>query len=84
MAEFAASGLTRREFCERRGVAMGTLDVYRRREARRDSPRLLPVEVVGSGHEPIGMRDGHGRRIEIGPGFDPETLLRLLETLEAR
>ncbi|MGH9477495.1 MAG: hypothetical protein ACRD1C_14415 [Terriglobales bacterium] len=45
----------------------------------------MPVEVIGvAGREPIALHGGGGRRIEIGPGFDAATLLRLLETLEAR
>jgi hypothetical protein len=31
VAEFEASGLMRQEFCRQRGLAIGTLDKYRRR-----------------------------------------------------
>ena len=46
------SELTHKEFAERQGVSLSSLQFWMyklRREARRDSlPTLLPVEVVGS------------------------------------
>jgi hypothetical protein len=95
VAEFEASGLKREAFCQRRGVAVGTLDKYRQRvgSLRRSSGgRLLPVELVSS-----TVRDAHsdtgrdsalvvelrsGRRIEVCRGFDAETLERLLTVLD--
>jgi hypothetical protein len=56
------------------------------------STGFVPVrlrEIVGaSAPEPSGRRAievvlGEGRRIAVGPGFDPETLRRVVAALEA-
>ena len=54
--EFAASGLRRREFCLQHGIAVGTLDYWRKRRQEREGQnldtgrkvrdRLVAVEVV--------------------------------------
>lgn len=54
--EFTASGLRRREFCLQHGIAVGTLDYWRKRRqererqnvdsGRRVSDRLVAVEVA--------------------------------------
>ena len=51
VAEFEASGLMRAAFCHARGLAVGTLDKYRRRVQSKPQSRagaLLPVEVFSS------------------------------------
>jgi hypothetical protein len=95
VAEFEASGLKREAFCEQRGLAVGTLDKYRRRvhKGQQSSNRsMLPVEVVWStGQNPnkdagrqgvlvVELRGG--RRIEVCRGFDAGTLERLLAVLD--
>ncbi len=95
VAEFEASGLKREAFCQQRGLAVGTLDKYRRRAqaGRRSSGGpMLPVEVVWStAQNPTSDagRDGvlvvelrSGRRIEVRRGFDAGTLDRLLTVLD--
>ena len=95
VAEFESSGLMRQEFCRQRGLAIGTLDKYRRRVHKGQQSRnrsMLPVEVVWSnGQNPTrdAGRDGvlvvelrSGRRIEVGHGFDAGTLERLLTVLD--
>jgi hypothetical protein len=95
VAEFEASGLLREAFCQQRGLAVGTLDKYRRRVHDRQQSNngsMLPVEVVWStGQNPNGDagRDGvlvvelrGGRRIEVRRGFDAGTLERLLTLLD--
>jgi hypothetical protein len=95
VAEFEASGLMREAFCQQRGLAVGTLDKYRRRVhkgKRSSNGSMLPVEVVwSSGQDPnrdVG-RDSvlvvelrGGRRIEVRRGFDAGTLERLLTVLD--
>jgi hypothetical protein len=95
VAEFEASGLLREAFCQQRGLAVGTLDKYRRRVHDRQQSNngsMLPVEVVWSnGQNPNGDA-GHdgvlvvelrgGRRIEVRRGFDAGTLERLLTVLD--
>jgi hypothetical protein len=46
--EFAASGLSRREFCERGGLKVSTLDAYRKRLRQRDgADRWVAVDIAG-------------------------------------
>ena len=93
VAEYEASGLTRDVFCQQRDLSVVTLDKYRRRVqkwARSGSGPMVPVEVVlstgsncaarGSGVLVVESRSG--RRIEVGRGFDAETLERLLTILD--
>jgi len=94
VAEFEASGLMRAAFCRHRGLAVGTLDKYRRRvqsKPQSGAGTLLPVEVLSSpsGHAESESHDGvltvelrSGRRIEVRRGFDAQTLERLLAVLD--
>lgn len=92
VAEYEASGLTREAFCQERGLAVGTLDKYRRR-AHQSQPSgggpMVPVEVVWSGRNGdqsresvlvVEVRSGH--RIEVRRGFDGGTLEQLLRILD--
>ena len=93
VAEHEASGLTRDVFCQQRGLSVVTLDKYRRRVqkwAQSGAGPMLPVEVVlptGSNCAARGccvlvVESRNGRRIEVGRGFDAETLERLLTILD--
>jgi hypothetical protein len=94
VAEFEASGLMRAAFCQHRGLAVGTLDKYRRRvrsKPQSGAGTLLPVEVISSPsrHANSESQDGvltvelrSGRRIEVYRGFDAQTLERLLAVLD--
>ncbi len=94
VAEHEASGLTRDVFCQQRGLSVVTLDKYRRRVqkwARSGAGPMLPVEVVLSttgsncaarGYGVLVVESRNGRRIEVGRGFDLETLERLLTILD--
>src|SRR5271156_77678 len=93
VAEHEASGLTRDVFCQQRGLSVVTLDKYRRRVqkwARSGAGPMLPVEVVLStgsncaarGYGVLVVESRSGRRIEVGRGFDGETLERLLTILD--
>jgi hypothetical protein len=88
-AEYEASGLNRREFCEQNNVALNTLTRYvtryRRQKAdKREPQRWLAVEL------PEQRRDSSelsvvlpgGRRIEVKRGFDVGTLRELMTVLE--
>ncbi len=90
-AEFEASGLTQREFCERRGVAVNTLVRYvkRYRQQRAETagtPRWVAVEIAESGpgtiRSGLWVELGGGRRIEVGRRFDEATLRQLVAALE--
>jgi len=94
VGEFEASGLMRAAFCQERGLAVGTLDKYRRRvqsKPQSGAGTLLPVEVVSSPSRhanseihgsvlTVELRSG--RRIEVYRGFDAQTLERLLAVLD--
>jgi hypothetical protein len=91
--EFEASGLRRQVFCASRGLSVAALDKYRRQvaaatqEAASSEGRLLAVEVMpGNSASKVStalcVELANGRRIEVGSGFDGETLKRLLSVLE--
>lgn len=79
--EFQNSGLTRREFCQRHGIAVTTFDYWRR--MRKSEPRLVRVAV----QEPRAdagfvLMLANGRRIESSWSFraaDLEKLIRVVE-----
>ena len=95
VAEFEASGLMLADFCQQRGLAVGTLDKYRQRVhggQRLEGRSFVPVEVVPSAGQDVHRvagRDGvlfvelrSGHRIEVRRGFDADTLERLLTVLD--
>ncbi len=87
---FERSGLSRREFCEQSGIAMPTLDWYRRRvRARRNSPNLVPVKLVkisktaappavGGAGDGFALVLSNGCRIESGWNFSDAAMSRLI------
>jgi hypothetical protein len=96
VAEYEASGLTRDGFCQQRGLPVAVLDKYRRRvqkwAAGSSAGPMLAVEVVSSpgkssrraarGDGGLVVESRSGRCIEVGRGFDAETLERLLTILD--
>jgi len=94
VTEYEASGLGRRIFCQQKGLSLSTLARYQRRQeqtARKatEGKRWLAVEVSGSTGSTGGERASGlavvlpgGRRIEVGRGFDADTLRRLLALVE--
>jgi hypothetical protein len=94
--EFEKSGLRRKAFCQRHGIAVQTLDYYRRqRRGKQDAGTgsIVPVELL----EPVmaspdtSVRCGAslavvlagGRRIEVAEGFDAGLLKKLIAALES-
>jgi transposase-like protein len=65
VAEYERSGLTRRGFSERTGIAVSTLDYWRREVRQGKQARIVPVKVESRGPEaaacaPVGFRlDGY-------------------------
>ena len=92
LCEYEASGLSREEFCQRKGLSLATLGRYRKRQAdgkATPGSRWLAVEVSDGGAVPpreansgLVVAVGSGRRIEVGRGFDTQTLIQLLGALE--
>jgi hypothetical protein len=81
---FAKSGLTRREYCAKQGVAMTTLD-YWRRTHRKEKPTLVPVAIEEGHHPPAGFALvlANGRRIESSWSFAQADLEKLIRAAEA-
>ncbi len=80
---FEASGKPRQEFCRAIGLAPTTLDGWRQRA--RESQRLVPLEVKPGGWgggAGVAIELANGRRIEVRPGFDAETLAQVLAVAE--
>ena len=94
--EYEASGLTQREFAERRGMTLSTLQswVYRRGRQQRASPaqpvRILPVQVMTATAPVAGMGEslevllGSGERVRFVAGTDVEYVARLVAALERK
>ena len=94
VAEYEASGLGRTAFCQQRGLSLSTLARYRRRQewttgGAAEGKHWLAVEVSGSaavaggeGASGLAVVLPGGRRIEVGRGFDGDTLQRLLTVME--
>jgi hypothetical protein len=90
VAEFEASGLNQRQFCESRGLCLATLSRYRKRFRETgggaSGDRWVAVEVSCSGagraHSGLSVVLGRGRKIEVGRGFDEATLVELMSVLE--
>lgn len=77
------SGTTRSEYCRRVGIAVGTLDNYRRRQSQ--GRRLVRVSLERAAAAGIGFTLvlGNGRRIESGWKFGDAELARLIRVAEA-
>jgi len=80
---FTKSGMTRREYCAKHGIAVTTLD-YWRRAHRKQKARLVKIEV-----EPAPRLAGfalvlvNGRRIESSWSFVEADLEKLIRVAEA-
>jgi hypothetical protein len=90
LADCRRSGLSLAEYCQRRKIAYERLRRWRgklERSRREPGLALAPVQVVAapprtsSGHMELRLEDG--RRVRLGPDFDPEALSRLLRVLGA-
>ena len=88
VSEYEASGLSRKAFCARRGLAVATLDKYRIRVRQAAAaPRLLAVDVRPAvdgkaATSLLALVLGNGRRIEIGDRIDASLLAELIGIAE--
>lgn len=85
LEEWEASGLTRRAFCQKRGIAVTTFDYWRREHAGR--PRMVKVEVAAPevAAASFTLLLANGRRIECwsaSAGQADEGLARLIRIAE--
>jgi hypothetical protein len=95
VAEYGRSGITEKEFCLSRGLALSTLQRYLHNGLRKQKApaksRLVAVEVACGGGLPepeagcgLALVWGEGCKLEVHRGFDEATLERLLNVLERR
>jgi hypothetical protein len=87
VAEFAASGLTRREFCERSDVSLNTLNRYMRRYGHAKAEKaqqLIRIDVARAAgfRAEVTVVLEHGRKVEVAKGFDAMTLEQAVRVLE--
>jgi transposase-like protein len=80
---FAKSGMTRREYCAKKGIGMSTLD-YWRRAHRKGKPKLVEVDVE-PGQPAVGFALvlANGRRIESSWSFSAVELEKLIRVAES-
>ena len=80
----AASGMTRREYCAKHGIAVSTLDYWRLKR----KPKLAQVAIKGAlapqeGGPGFALTLTNGRRIESSWSFAEADLARLIRAVEA-
>jgi hypothetical protein len=94
--EWEVSGLTQVEFCRLEKLSLPSLRWWKwelaRRDGLRNQPMFLPVRLTDTEEQETPSRQPSsvleivvetGYRIRVPQHFNPETLLRLLKTLEA-
>lgn len=87
--EYGASGLSRREFCEQRRLALTTFDYWRREHSGQSGKqgkraRLVRVEVAASeGAGQFTLSLANGRRIESSWRFADAEMARLIRIAES-
>jgi hypothetical protein len=97
--DFRRSGLTHAAFCQLRDISLHAfrkrlyqsrpLEVAPRHPKAQapPEPALLPVTVLADAldptPQPLELILPRGRRVAVAPGFDADTLRRLLSVLEA-
>ena len=90
IGEWQASGLSVREFCQRRGLTVASFYAWRRALQRRAAEKatFVPVQVlpdaVQTQTSALEVLLPDGRTVRVAPGFDAATLRRLLAVLEGR
>lgn len=84
VAKFESSGQTRSAFCRAHGLALNTLDYWRRRlRSKNAGHAVVPVTVVPSAPDAsyeVELRNG--RRLRIAAPIDKESLAALLSVLD--
>jgi hypothetical protein len=91
LARWQQSGLSVRAFCRAEGVNEPRFYWWRRKlgQVEPKGPAFVPVHVVtepadGPVTRGIEVVLANGRCLRVGPGFDPHTLVALVDLLEAR
>jgi hypothetical protein len=80
---FTNSGMTRREYCARHGVAMTTFDYWRRAQGKRP-PGLVQVAIEEArSASGFALVLANGRRIESSWSFSAADLEKLIQVAES-
>ena len=88
IAQWRASGLSVRDFCDRHGLAAPSFYAWRSRLHQRtgDTPAVVPVQLVADAPpaqaSALELVLADGRVVRVAPGFDAATLRQLLTALE--
>lgn len=84
--QHASSGQSIKAFCERHGVAPSAYFYWRRRLVTEPSTALavsfVAVEAAPVAQTPLELVLRGGRCVRVAAGFDPATLLRLIDVVE--
>jgi hypothetical protein len=83
--QYTRSGLSQREFSQRTGIKLSTLNRYVRLEGRSDPPQQLVRVKLEAPTEPNAgfvLVLGNGRRIASGWEFSDTALARLIRVVE--
>ncbi len=89
--EFRQSALTQAEFCRQRDLSLQTFRkyLYGSRPVVKTTPVVeflsvtAPITLAQAPQpDPIVLILADGRRVAVAPGFDSQTLKRLVETIE--
>ena len=83
--QYAASGLSQREFSDRNGIKLSTLGRYVRRNGRPDTPQQLvrvKLEALAEPDTGFVLMLGNGRRIASGWEFSEIALGKLIRVVE--
>ncbi len=98
LEHYRKSGLTRAAFCEQAGIAVSTLDYYRRQETKQNRQQqtqiaqaLLEVRVKEPSrrqeetetiHDGFSLTLPNGHRIEASWKFEEDALAKLIRIVE--
>jgi transposase-like protein len=89
LAEWKASGLNVREFCQQEGVTPTAFAHWRKEIAARDArrteaaePLFVPVDITPTPAAALDVVLRGGRMVRVPPGFDPVHLRAVMAALE--
>ena len=80
-----ASGLSRRDFCEKNQIKLSTLDYWRQKFSvpeEKNESSWIPIKIAEDNLQGIDLRVGR-ITIAVKPGFDRTLLVELLQTISA-
>ena len=84
--EYSASGLTKREFCQQRGISEKSfyywLRKLRTQMAERTAPQLVPLESVPAA-EGILHIQYRGAELKLPSGVEMDTVAALLRSIQS-